>query len=445
MRIATSTIYDQQTAAIDNLSASYQTLGQELSTGKLLTSPSANPSVIAQDLTLSGTLASEQGTVTNATAASNQLTFVDSTLSSLTDVLQQARSLAVSSASDLPTTASEHKVEAQQFDQLLQQVISLANTQYAGQYIFAGTASNATPPVTAQGSPATGVAFSGNLNQPTVTINGQTFALGATLSQAFSYASPTGSPDVFQILANLRDLLNSQSVTDTSGTAVNAAGTYLTTNTSLAALETGAGASLAATPLVPDSSGNVSFSLSGTDPTTGQPASQTLTFNPATTTIGSVVSAINAANLGVSAQWDEASQKLVLTSTAANGTGTFALADVASPGATNTANFLETFGLQTEADTVTAVSSHLGEIDTALNNLLSTRATIGQQIQNLSSIQTQVCSQITQNQAVQSGYEDVNVAQATSQFTAVQTALQAAYATTSRLEGKSLIDYLPTP
>jgi flagellar hook-associated protein 3 FlgL len=94
---------------------------------------------------------------------------------------------------------------------------------------------------------------------------------------------------------------------------------------------------------------------------------------------------------------------------------------------------------------VTAVSSHLGEIDTALNNLLSTRATIGQQIQNLSSIQTQVGSQITQNQAVQSGYEDVNVAQATSQFTAVQTALQAAYATTSRLEGKSLIDYLPTP
>jgi flagellin-like hook-associated protein FlgL len=46
------------------------------------------------------------------------------------------------------------------------------------------------------------------------------------------------------------------------------------------------------------------------------------------------------------------------------------------------------------------------------------------------------------NVTTQSTIADTNVAQATSQFTLTQTALQAAYATTSRLEGKTLIDYL---
>jgi flagellin-like hook-associated protein FlgL len=43
---------------------------------------------------------------------------------------------------------------------------------------------------------------------------------------------------------------------------------------------------------------------------------------------------------------------------------------------------------------------------------------------------------------VKSGLEDVNVAAATSQFTEVETALQAAFETTTRLEGKTLFDYI---
>jgi Bacterial flagellin N-terminal helical region len=93
MRIATSTIYDNQIQSIDNLSAQYQSIGQDLSTGKSLNVPSDDPSQISQDLTLTTQIASENGDASNATAAQNELTFTDSTLSSLTSLLQTARSL----------------------------------------------------------------------------------------------------------------------------------------------------------------------------------------------------------------------------------------------------------------------------------------------------------------------------------------------------------------
>ncbi len=49
---------------------------------------------------------------------------------------------------------------------------------------------------------------------------------------------------------------------------------------------------------------------------------------------------------------------------------------------------------------------------------------------------------VVNNTSVQSGIEDTDIAKATTQFTLTQTALTAAYSTTSRLEAKDLFDYL---
>ena len=45
---------------------------------------------------------------------------------------------------------------------------------------------------------------------------------------------------------------------------------------------------------------------------------------------------------------------------------------------------------------------------------------------------------------MESNIEDVDVAQATSKFSQTQTALQAAYETTSAIESKNLFSYLST-
>ncbi len=139
MRIATSTIYNNQTASIDNLSAQYQSIGQDLSTGKSLNVPSDDPAQISQDLTLTNTINQENGDASNAVAAQNELTFTDSTLSSLTSLLQTARSLAVEGATDIIPNGAQRPLIGKQISGLLNQALGLANQKYGNTYIFAGT------------------------------------------------------------------------------------------------------------------------------------------------------------------------------------------------------------------------------------------------------------------------------------------------------------------
>ena len=466
MRIATSTIYNQQVTSIDNLSATYQNVGHQLSTGKSLNAPGDDPTVIGQDLTIAGTIAGEGGDVSNASAASNQLTYVDSTLSGLTDILQNARSLLVSSATDVIPNGVQRQDQAKQVEGMLQQVLGLANAQYGNKFVFAGTAPTAIPPITPQGSPPTSVIFTGNNDQATTRINGQEFPVGTTMQQAFNLNATDGSLSAFQVLANLYNTMNTGAVVDYSGTPVNEPGQTIYGAASPAPTTLGQLASTAPQVsnivLKPDNAAGpgapyYSMQIIGVDPATGLAASQVFTFTNATAvddgTATSIVGQINASNVGVKAQWNVAEQRLILTSTVGGGQSQFSLQDVSTPvgggvppaavAANNTANLLSVFHLQGQADTINNLSTQIGDIDAVLNNVLKTRADVGERIQSLSSQATQLSGQSTDNTNIKSTYEDTDVAKATSKFTAVQTALQAAYAVTSRIEGKSLMDYLP--
>ena len=81
MRIATSTIYDNQTTSIDNLVAQQQQYGAELSSGKRLNAPSDDPTEISQDLSVSTSIgrasraSSARGTYGARISASDCTTF----------------------------------------------------------------------------------------------------------------------------------------------------------------------------------------------------------------------------------------------------------------------------------------------------------------------------------------------------------------------------------
>jgi flagellar hook-associated protein 3 FlgL len=462
MRIATSTIYDNQISSIDNLSAQYQTLGQDLSTGKSLNVPSDDPSQVSQDLTLTSTINAEDADASNATAAQNELTFTDTTLSSLTGLLQTARSLAVEGATDIIPNGTQRPLIGQQVAGLVNQALALANTQYGSKYLFGGSGSDTTAPITPLGDPPNGVAFTGNNQVRTELINGQEVEVGTTMQQAFNLSSTNGTPSVFTLLTTLRNTMDQEPASIQSQQPINVTGQVIeglatdANPTTLGQLAAAGGPS--DVTLQGDNSGatppatfNVSISISGTS-AVGASASQTFTFN-SQTTIPQVVAAINAAsaNLGVTASWNDASQRLQLTSTAAN-SPPFAVYDVATPNgagappatssATNTGNLLEVLNIPNTVSVTTNLSTQIGDIDNVINQVLQARADIGQQIQNLAGTTTQLQALANDNTTTQSDIQDTNIAQATSQFTLVQTALQAAYATTSRLEGKTLIDYL---
>jgi flagellar hook-associated protein 3 len=453
MRIATSTIYSNQASSIDTLSSQYAQIGNTLSTGKSLNVPSDNPSQVAQDLTLTTTIQAENSDASNATAAQSQLTFTDSTLASLTSLLQTARNLAVSGANDIIPNGSQRPLIGQQVSGLLDQALALANAQYGGTYLFAGTGSGTTPPVTALGSPPNAVAFTGNNDVRTEVINGVTVPVGTTIQQAFNQTSTNGTPSVFTLLATLRNTLNQEPAAIESQQPINVTGKVILGQTSPAASQTTL-AQIAGPPprttigLTPDSTGQYSIVIDGTNPGTGAATSTPITF-PAGTAVdslvapGGVVQQINAlqGTTGVTATWNVASQRLQLSSTGPN-SPPFRISDSASAGATNTSNFLAAFQIPNQVSVTSNLSTQIGDIDAVINQVLSARAGIGQQIQNLAGSTSQLQSLSTDNTNTKKNYEDTNVAQATSQFTLTQTALQAAYAVTSRLEGKTLIDYL---
>lgn len=127
--------------ASQNISRTEQSLldvENQLSTGKRLSVPSDDPgqSAIAQQLRK--TLERSQAYVANLKQASSQLGEVDSTLGSITDLLQQAQSIASANiGSDV--TADQRQSAATIIQSLYGQMLSLANHQFEGMYLFAGS------------------------------------------------------------------------------------------------------------------------------------------------------------------------------------------------------------------------------------------------------------------------------------------------------------------
>ncbi|MDB4980255.1 MAG: putative flagellar hook-associated protein FlgL, partial [Myxococcales bacterium] len=269
-----------------------------------------------------------------------------------------------------------------------------------------------------------------------------------TFQAAFNYASSDGSPDVFQTLIALRNTLVKGSVVDQSAAKINRAGSVVYGPQGLPASPApttlGTPNAFAVTP-VADSTGNFSLNISGT--VNGVAGMATITLPPGAAIddgvappVGtSLVAQINAntATTGVTASFDAKAQKVVLT-----GTGSFYVTDVPSAGAANSGNLTKVLGLAPQADFVQNVSTQLGDIDHVLNGVLGARSVIGARIQALGSIADQLQTAVTDNTKVESGIEDVDVAAAATKLSATQTALQAAYSTTNRLESKTLFDYL---
>lgn len=279
-----------------------------------------------------------------------------------------------------------------------------------------------------------------NVQQVQQLPNGQTVPTEVTMQQAFNYQATDGSPDAFQTLINLRNTLQTGTIVDYSQSQVNVGGEAITQGaaaTQLSALLTGAAPKILSTPLQPDG-GTAPAVASISIGSTSAPNGVTITFN-STDTMANVIAKINAqtAATGVTASFNYQTQRLSLSSSAA-----FSVTDVPSPGAPSASNFTKAFNLTNQADLTNTLTTQLGDIDRVLQATLSARGQLGSTIQTVQALSSSTALQITNDTKVQSGLEDTDIAKVTTQFTQTQTVLQAAYATTSRLESKTLFDYL---
>jgi len=131
----------------------------ELSTGQRLNTPSDDPGDSSIVLQLQKTLQQRDAYATNLQQAQSQLGEVDSSLGDLTDLVQQAMTIASQNVGS-QVTAEQRQAAAAVVESLYSQAISVGNKEFAGAYLFAGDKSTDAPFITTSG----GVQFVGSTN-----------------------------------------------------------------------------------------------------------------------------------------------------------------------------------------------------------------------------------------------------------------------------------------
>ena len=145
----TMRITAQMTArnTIRDLQGDLQTLSRlqaKMSSGKEITRPSDNPYGASRALALRGELEGLQQYQRNVDDGTGWLNASDAALSKVGDAVHRARELLVRVATD-SAGAEAREAAALEIDQLIETIKQEANVQYAGRYIFAGTATDRQP------------------------------------------------------------------------------------------------------------------------------------------------------------------------------------------------------------------------------------------------------------------------------------------------------------
>jgi flagellar hook-associated protein 3 FlgL len=130
--------------SLDQAQANEQRLTTELSSGVRLTSLSDDPVAAGENVVLVSQIQKDDSFTTSATMVSSQLQVADSALGSVVTELTSAISLATS-ANNGTMNSSNVKQIAAQLTGILNEVTTLANSNYQGQYIFAGSQNSTAP------------------------------------------------------------------------------------------------------------------------------------------------------------------------------------------------------------------------------------------------------------------------------------------------------------
>jgi flagellar hook-associated protein 3 FlgL len=209
-------------AALDQLQRQQTNATLELATGSSINTPSDDPAGAAQ-LTKINDLSSQVDSFQRSISSiSGQFSTADSTFSSVVTVLQRAISLGVEGANGTLSDADRAAIAAE-VTGIQAQLLSLANTSYQGQYIFAGTA--ITQPFVVDPTQASGVRYAGNTGTNKVTIgNGYQLQVNLPGSQIFNAA---GS-DMFLAINDLITSLKNNSGIGAAVTELGTAFTYVT-------------------------------------------------------------------------------------------------------------------------------------------------------------------------------------------------------------------------
>jgi flagellar hook-associated protein 3 FlgL len=422
MRISSSQYFTMNVETMSNQQASLANMYSQISSGKALQTAADNPLGAAQAVALTAQASNLAQYATNQSSATTSLQQEDSTLTSVTNVMQSIQSLVVNAGNGTLNNTDRTSL-ATQLQGYRSTLMTLANTTDSnGNYIFAGFQGGSKP--FSDNPSGVGASYSGGPGQRVVQISDtRTINVADPGSAIFqSVSSNESSPVASGASANTGSgTISPVSVTN-SGDPANAS-TYTITF----------GTTTTGTP--PTTTTVSSYSVTALDPTTGT-----------TTTVTPPTPYTAGGNITVG------SQTVAISGTPASG-DTFTVAPANTGNTSNTDIFttLDSLvnALKQPADTSAAQATLQNALTTAgtkisntYNNVLTTQTAVGGRSQEVTATQTATQTTSTQTASNLSDLVSVNLPSAISQYEMTQNSLQAAQQAFAQIQKMSLFNYL---
>jgi flagellar hook-associated protein 3 FlgL len=237
-------------SALNDVTSTEAQLSNELSSGLRVTSLSVDPVAAAQATLIGSSIAQDDQYVQASSSAQSKLQVTDSALGEVVTQLTQAIGLATSGG-DGTLNPSNKAAVGQELSAIRDQVFSLANTQYLGQYIFGGSQGSTAPFVQTGPSDSATTAYVGDTQlQYVTTQSGQRLQTNVAGSSVFTAAGSSALGALNQVVSDftsgasgaqlatdtgaLTSALNTvntqRGVVDSSLSQVTATGTYAQTD-----------------------------------------------------------------------------------------------------------------------------------------------------------------------------------------------------------------------
>lgn len=404
MRISTSSLYESNVSRIGDTQSSLARVQQQIASGKRLLSPADDPLGAAKALDLTQSQAMNTQYTENRNSARSALSMQEGTLQSVTSLLQDVRSQVVAAGSGTLDDTSR-KFIAGELRSRLSELTSLANSRDGvGNYLFAGFRDNA-PPFNSNGST---VSYAGDNGQKMLQVgasrqmpagdSGDAIFMNVPASAVFSSTSSgTGSA----ALSNITIKDASQAVPGHQYEVVFGA----------------------------DAGGAPTYSVYDTtkDPTKATPLSSGPYASPQTIDAAGLEMTVS----GTPVTNDTLSIKPARTQSMFN-TLDKLIATLEAPVTTDTERTQFSYDLGVAGQ----------NIDNALNNVLSVRASVGSRLQELDTLDDAGSARDLQYAEQLSDIQDVDYVKAVTDLTQKQMQLQAAQQSFAKVSGLSLFNFL---
>lgn len=407
MRISTAQLYDRSIQAVLENQSDLSDVQLQLSSGKKLLTPADDPVGAAQVIRLTEEIDQINQFKVNNNLLNNSLEQEETVLGSVNDAIDRARVLMVQSGNGI-FTADDKRAIAIEIEEIRDQVFDLMNTQNsAGEYIFAGYQSE---------SPA----FSFNASSPgnKYSFEGDNGFNEIKISDSVNLQVNNSGFDVFENVSarNKASISGSVGVTESSMQITEQANFEKFHENNYDAVDTA----------------NNEFRLT-------------------------IVSAtqVQVTNVGTGAVLDtvdfESGSDLLYQGLEFNITGTTGDSvdfELAPPEKKNIAETLNDFVIAlsnedlSDSDFEEALTDALTGADNALTSIGESVSAIGARMNVADSVLASNLNLQIANQTARANIEEVDYAEAVSELSRQETALQAAQSTFSLVTGTSLFDYL---